>query len=140
MKLCRLGVKLNMTISKISIPEGLITYIRERTISYGKVKLVLKHNKYFIESTHPESLQWLLNDQLIQEARVHLQPDRTTKPNLFTSGDKASSQAPNSSSISGPQERGIKEASSKLNNAASFTSIIGMDTGMRQYLFPKTCT
>lgn len=39
------------------------------TLSYGKVKLVLKHNKYFVESTHPEVLQKLLKDPVIQECR-----------------------------------------------------------------------
>ena len=40
------------------------------TLSYGKVKLVLKHNRYFVESTHPEVLQKLLKDPVIQECRL----------------------------------------------------------------------
>ncbi|CAG8571330.1 3902_t:CDS:10 [Funneliformis caledonium] len=40
------------------------------TLSYGKVKLVLKHNRYFVESSHPDVLQILLQDKDIAEARV----------------------------------------------------------------------
>lgn len=57
-------------LSKVPVPDSIVKFIRECTISYGKVKLVLKHNKYFIESTHPEVLQLLLKDDLIRGARV----------------------------------------------------------------------
>lgn len=39
-------------------------------MSYGKVKLILKHNKYFVESPYPEVLQRLLKDPVIQECRL----------------------------------------------------------------------
>ncbi|XP_016988992.1 general transcription and DNA repair factor IIH helicase subunit XPB [Drosophila rhopaloa] len=57
-------------LSKTSIPEGILEFIRLCTLSYGKVKLVLKHNKYFIESPHPEVLQKLLKDPVIQKCRL----------------------------------------------------------------------
>jgi len=57
-------------LSKTSIPEGILEFIRLCTLSYGKVKLVLKHNKYFIESPHPEVLQKLLKDPVIQKRRL----------------------------------------------------------------------
>ncbi|XP_055902158.1 general transcription and DNA repair factor IIH helicase subunit XPB [Eupeodes corollae] len=57
-------------LSKTSIPEGIVEFIRLCTLSYGKVKLVLKHNKYFIESPHPEILQKLLKDPVIQTCRL----------------------------------------------------------------------
>lgn len=34
------------------------------------MKLVLKHNKYFVESPYPEVLQKLLKDPVIQECRL----------------------------------------------------------------------
>jgi len=34
------------------------------------VKLVLKHNKYFVESQFPDVLQQLLKDPVIQECRL----------------------------------------------------------------------
>ena len=45
-------------------------YIKLCTLSYGKVKMVLKHNRYFVESSHPETLQLLLKDPVIQECRL----------------------------------------------------------------------
>jgi len=35
-----------------------------------QVKLVLKHNKFFVESPHPDVLRDLLRDSVIQAARV----------------------------------------------------------------------
>lgn len=57
-------------LSKTTIPEGIQEFIRLCTLSYGKVKLVLKHNKYFVESPHPEVLQKLLKDPVIQQCRL----------------------------------------------------------------------
>lgn len=55
-------------------------YIKLCTLSYGKVKLVLKHNKYFVESNFPECLQKLLKDPVIQECRLR-NPALTTDVN-----------------------------------------------------------
>ncbi|CRK92919.1 CLUMA_CG006574, isoform A [Clunio marinus] len=57
-------------LCKTSIPKGIEDFIKLCTLSYGKVKLVLKHNKYFIESPHPEILQKLLKDPVIQQCRL----------------------------------------------------------------------
>ncbi|CAH1112643.1 unnamed protein product [Psylliodes chrysocephalus] len=57
-------------LSKTSVPDGIIEFIKLCTLSYGKVKLVLKHNKYFVESPFPEILQKLLKDPVIQECRL----------------------------------------------------------------------
>ncbi|XP_064456146.1 general transcription and DNA repair factor IIH helicase subunit XPB-like [Ornithodoros turicata] len=57
-------------LSKTSIPDGIIEFIKLCTVSYGKVKLVLKHNRYFVESPYPEVLQKLLKDPKIQQCRL----------------------------------------------------------------------
>lgn len=57
-------------LSKTTIPQGIIEFIQLCTLSYGKVKLVLKHNKYFVESTHPDVLQKLLKDPVVQSCRL----------------------------------------------------------------------
>lgn len=57
-------------LSKTSIPQGIMEFIQLCTLSYGKVKLVLKHNKYFVESPHPEILQKILKDPVIQSCRL----------------------------------------------------------------------
>ena len=57
-------------LSKCSIPDGIKEFIKLCTLSYGKVKLVLKHNRYFVESPFPDVLQKLLKDPVIQECRL----------------------------------------------------------------------
>lgn len=57
-------------LSKTSIPQGIIEFIQLCTLSYGKVKLVLKQNKYFVESPHPEILQKILKDPVVQSCRL----------------------------------------------------------------------
>lgn len=41
-------------LSKTKLPKEMIDFIHESTANYGKVKLVLKKNRYFIESPFPE--------------------------------------------------------------------------------------
>ncbi|MBN3312552.1 ERCC3 helicase, partial [Atractosteus spatula] len=57
-------------LSKTSVPDGIIQFIKLCTVSYGKVKLVLKHNRYFVESAFPEVIQKLLQDEVIRECRL----------------------------------------------------------------------
>ena len=57
--------------SKTPIPESIRNFIESCTKSYGKVKLVLKNNKYFVESVDAELLQKLLRDEVIGKLRVH---------------------------------------------------------------------
>uniref|UniRef100_A0A0B6ZY39 General transcription and DNA repair factor IIH helicase/translocase subunit XPB n=1 Tax=Arion vulgaris TaxID=1028688 RepID=A0A0B6ZY39_9EUPU len=56
-------------LSKTTLPSGIIEFIKLCTFSYGKVKLVLKHNRYFVESQYPDVLQKLLKDPYVQQAR-----------------------------------------------------------------------
>lgn len=71
-------------LSKTSIPEGIVEFIKLCTLSYGKVKLVLKHNKYFVESPFPEVLQKLLKDPVIQECRLRRNVDDADKDGFIT--------------------------------------------------------
>jgi DNA excision repair protein ERCC-3 len=57
-------------LCKVPVPDSIIQFIRQCTLSYGKVKLVLKHNRYYVESSHPETLQMLLKDSIINSGRV----------------------------------------------------------------------
>uniref|UniRef100_A0A5S6QGH3 General transcription and DNA repair factor IIH helicase/translocase subunit XPB n=1 Tax=Trichuris muris TaxID=70415 RepID=A0A5S6QGH3_TRIMR len=54
-------------LSKSDLPRGIVEFIQLCTLSYGKVKLVLKENRYFVESNHPDVIQKLLKDPVIQE-------------------------------------------------------------------------
>ncbi|RPD61177.1 DNA helicase [Lentinus tigrinus ALCF2SS1-7] len=119
-------------LSKVPVPESIVTFIRERTLSYGKVKLVLKHNKYYVESSHPETLQFLLKDRVIREARVHSERvDNSIRAATFTT-----SKAPVKGNLVIP---GTKEAEKKKDeqtngkgangktDAELFTSVVGVE-------------
>ncbi|XP_061316356.1 general transcription and DNA repair factor IIH helicase subunit XPB [Pezoporus flaviventris] len=62
-------------LSKTGVPDGIIQFIKLCTVSYGKVKLVLKHNRYFVESTFPDVIQQLLQDPVIKECRLRMKTD-----------------------------------------------------------------
>ncbi|GFS32150.1 general transcription and DNA repair factor IIH helicase subunit XPB [Nephila pilipes] len=72
-------------LSKTSIPDGIVEFIKLCTVSYGKIKLLLKHNRYFIESPFPDVLQKLLKDPVIQECR--LKRDADDVGSLITGND-----------------------------------------------------
>lgn len=57
-------------LSKTSVPDGIIQFIKLCTVSYGKVKMVLKHNRYFVESAFPDVIQRLLQDSVVRECRL----------------------------------------------------------------------
>ncbi|KAM9907152.1 hypothetical protein OXX79_001118 [Metschnikowia pulcherrima] len=71
-------------LSKTPIPDSFLQFIRDATEKFGKVKLVLKHNKYYVESTHAETLQTLLKDPIIGPLRVVMSAEK----------DLASAEAP----------------------------------------------
>lgn len=41
-------------LSKIKLPKEMVDFIHASTANYGKVKLVLKKNRYLVESPFPE--------------------------------------------------------------------------------------
>lgn len=56
-------------LSKSPVPQSVYDFIMSSTVSFGKIKLVLKQNKYFVESAHPDILRTLLQDEVIGKAR-----------------------------------------------------------------------
>ncbi|KAK3813309.1 MAG: P-loop containing nucleoside triphosphate hydrolase protein [Benniella sp.] len=81
-------------LSKVPVPESILGLIRDCTLSYGKVKLVLKHNRYFVESSHPDMLQKLLRDNVIRDARLIGDEDPNNNGSLITG------RAPNAKDLS----------------------------------------
>lgn len=75
-------------LSKTSVPDGIVDFIKLCTLSYGKVKLVLKHNRYFVESPFPDVLQKLLKDPVIQECRLRRTVDKENAPLITQTQDK----------------------------------------------------
>ncbi|KAG0335304.1 DNA repair helicase RAD25 [Podila horticola] len=97
-------------LSKVPVPESILELIRDCTLSYGKVKLVLKHNRYFVESSHPEMLQTLLRDNVIREARLVSDDDANAGGGLMTG------KAPNGKDLTIP---GIKKDPQDPNKLAA---------------------
>jgi hypothetical protein len=139
---------LGLTPGKVPVPESIITFIRERTLSYGKVKLVLKHNKYFVESSHPETLQLLLKDKVIREARViSQQTDNSIKAATFTTAKapvKGNLVIPGTKEAEKKKEEatGVKAGPPPVSNAAAdahlFTSVVGVEGGRILLYFGPT--
>lgn len=61
-------------LCKHSLPDFILKTVEACTLSYGKVKLVLKHNRYFIESSHSDVIQKLLKDSVIQSCILDEKP------------------------------------------------------------------
>ncbi|KAL6183440.1 hypothetical protein ACLB2K_044851 [Fragaria x ananassa] len=57
-------------LSKNNLAKQLIDFIQSSTANCGKAKLVLKNNRYFVESTFPEVMNTLLNDKLVSEEKI----------------------------------------------------------------------
>ncbi|KAG8529818.1 transcription factor TFIIH complex ERCC-3 subunit [Bacidia gigantensis] len=57
-------------MSKTPLPHEIRTFILECTKAFGKVKLVLKDNRYFLETPDNKVLQKLLQDPIISSQRL----------------------------------------------------------------------
>ncbi|KAI5297940.1 DNA repair helicase RAD25 [Ascosphaera atra] len=57
-------------LSKTPLPEAIKSFIINFTKSYGKIKVVLKYNRFFVESSDPAMLQMLLQDEVIGPSRL----------------------------------------------------------------------
>ncbi|KAK2077082.1 hypothetical protein QBZ16_004716 [Prototheca wickerhamii] len=57
-------------LSKCGLPAEVRRFIEASTENYGKVKLVLQRNAFFVESPYPAVLRRLLRDPVIRDARA----------------------------------------------------------------------
>jgi DNA excision repair protein ERCC-3 len=73
-------------LSKVPIPEDIREFIQNCTHSYGKVKLVLKHNRFFLETNDPATLQMLLKDEVVGPTRIE-SAEEITKEKAPKMGD-----------------------------------------------------
>ncbi|CAK0736769.1 General transcription and DNA repair factor IIH helicase subunit xpb2 [Coccomyxa viridis] len=64
-------------LSKVELPDEIKIFIWESTGNYGKVKMVLHRNKFFVESPFPDILRTLLKDETIKKACVSEDQDFT---------------------------------------------------------------
>eukprot|EP00775_Hariotina_reticulata_P008390 gene8390-8574_t len=61
-------------LSKVKLTGKLKRFISNATKSYGKVKLVLKHNKFWVETADMEVLERLLDNSTIQASKAQDTP------------------------------------------------------------------
>jgi DNA excision repair protein ERCC-3 len=71
-------------LSKNALPSQVKKFIRDCTSKYGKAKLVLKHNKFFVESEFPMVLRELLRDPTIAQARVQEDAENVDEHGFIT--------------------------------------------------------
>ena len=71
-------------LSKNMLPSQIKKFVRDCTSKYGKAKLVLKHNKFYVESEFPMVLRELLRDPTIAQARVRDDVDNVDEHGFIT--------------------------------------------------------
>ncbi|KAF0699873.1 Aste57867_9583 [Aphanomyces stellatus] len=76
-------IKVLERLSKNHLPTCITQFIKECTSSYGKAKLVLHHNEYYVESLYPKVLKRLLEEESIRLARVKEDVQGTTAASTY---------------------------------------------------------
>lgn len=110
-------------LSKVPVTDTIVEFIKAATVSYGKIKLVLKNNRYFVESTQADILQMLLKDEVIGPLRIQ------STENIVTSNGLVQSAPPqNDIEIPGTKkkEESAADATKPSNEAEDiFASVVG---------------
>ncbi|OTA95704.1 hypothetical protein M434DRAFT_393560 [Hypoxylon sp. CO27-5] len=101
--------------SKTPVPESITSFIGSCASSYGKVKLVIKDTKYFVESSDPEVLQKLLKDPVIGPCRVQGTETVTSAPSM------GGLVIPGTSNAAGVQQAQIKKDEKTQQETAEAT-------------------
>lgn len=111
-------------LCKTEIPSEVIHFIRSCTATFGKAKLVLKNNVYFVESQFPDVLRELLKNPVIRNARI-LESDilSTSLPtasgsHTSTSTNTAAMSVSNSGAMSATTSTAIVTADGFLESSA----------------------
>ncbi|CAJ0550178.1 Ff.00g101080.m01.CDS01 [Fusarium sp. VM40] len=100
---------------KTELPPSIRKFIASCTKSYGKVKLVLKNNKYFVESIDAEILQMLLKDEIIGPLRVQGSDQITTMRAPALGG----LVIPGTKNAAGVQQANLSQAINRDNSASN---------------------
>ncbi|EDO17875.1 hypothetical protein Kpol_1043p66 [Vanderwaltozyma polyspora DSM 70294] len=106
-------------LSKVPVAPSIVNFIRSATVSYGKVKLVIKHNRYFVETTQADILQMLLKDTVIGRLRI----------------DTDKQQQQEQQQQQQQQQKSKTDASKNVNPndvEAMFTAVVGGDNELEE--------
>ncbi|KAI2637469.1 P-loop containing nucleoside triphosphate hydrolase protein [Xylaria nigripes] len=98
--------------SKTPLPHSITSFIQSCASSYGKVKLVIKDTKYFVESNDPEVLQKLLKDPIIGPCRVQGTETVTSAPSM------GGLVIPGTSNAAGVQQAKLQQAENQQSENA----------------------
>lgn len=103
-------------LSKTPLPQEIRSFILECTRAFGKVKLVLKHNRYFLETPDNKVLQRLLKDEIIGAQRVAgneaiITEKAPTLGGLIIPGTKDALAVKQQPHLQGPDERVLVDQS-----------------------------
>ena len=118
--------------SKSPLPAYFKDWIREVTQAFGKVKLVLKHNRYYVESSDAPALQRLLKDPDIGSCRLegtdeHKKEKASTMGGLVIPGtkDATSTKAAEQQSAEQQQQQQLEYAEDEEGlNDDDFTALL----------------
>ena len=81
-------IRILSNLSKNELPENLIKYINDNTETYGKVKLILKNKRYFIECNDKDIIRKLMNiDKIYLSYQSIYQKRKSNKSTNITSSD-----------------------------------------------------
>mmetsp|Transcript_2532 Transcript_2532/g.3921 ORF Transcript_2532/g.3921 Transcript_2532/m.3921 type:complete len:805 (-) Transcript_2532:2802-5216(-) len=117
-------LKMLERLSKNKLPESVKAFVRGCTQKYGKAKLVLKHNKFYVESEFPSVLQELLRDPTIAKARIVEQDSSNTAAageaeHGFTVQSKAEEMQENLTTIKEPGDSDSEEEDDMVSGEAT---------------------
>jgi hypothetical protein len=85
-------------MSKVPVAENVANFVRDWTSGYGKVKLVLRRGRFYIESSYPSVLRLLNKHPTIRASRVRYLVDGTRIVGLDGEETTLSSSSSSSSS------------------------------------------
>ncbi|CAB9528264.1 transcription factor complex helicase XPB subunit [Seminavis robusta] len=96
-------------MSKNKLPKQVKAFVRDCTQKYGKAKLVLKHNKFYVESEFHTVLRELLRDPVIAQARVTEDANTEVDEHGFVKQTKAEEMKENLHIIEEPEDDSDEE-------------------------------
>ncbi|BFZ59963.1 DNA repair helicase RAD25 [Saitoella coloradoensis] len=123
-------------LSKFPIPKSIVQWITEVTKAVGKVRLVLKGNRYYVESTTADFLQSMLQDPQIGSCRIQTEGTaagvavvKERAPRMEglviagTGKDKTGAKTEEKDGAEGDKVENVRPK----NDDDLFTSIVGID-------------
>ncbi|ODV59882.1 TFIIH/NER complex ATPase/helicase subunit SSL2, partial [Ascoidea rubescens DSM 1968] len=119
-------------LSKTPLTVATKDFIINSTLSFGKIRLVLKNNKYYLESSQPDIIQMLLKDAVISSCRIE-SSGIINKTSDGITQTKNSSNTSNNNATNSKTNGDSNNANTALNNTNNlngneidnlFTSII----------------